>query len=296
MTNWDDYRIFLAAARAGTVTGAAKRLGVNHSTVSRRITAMEETAGVQQFDKHKDGYSLTDAGLALLQTAGAAETAMLAAEQTLRAHDHSLSGELVVTAPAALGVIVLTPIIARFRHAHPDILVNLVSSDAVANLSRGEADIAIRASNGPDEHLVGRRLCVQKTAIYAHREYWREHSASPSIVVSSPPSSIPAWSRQCYPEATLACCTSGKLEMLAAIEAGIGIGRLPCRLGDARPLLLRVPPLVLENDLDIWLLMQADMQHTPRIRAFADFVYDAFRKEAALFEGTRTDVAPRLSA
>lgn len=84
--------------------------------------------------------------------------------------------------------------------------------------------------------------------------------------------------------------------MLAAIEAGIGIGRLPCRLGDARPLLLRVPPLVLENDLDIWLLMQADTQHTPRIRAFADFVYDAFRKEAALFEGTRTDVAPRLSA
>lgn len=286
MINWDDYRIFLAAARVGTVTGAAKLLGVNHSTVSRRITAMEATAGVQLFNKHKEGYSLTDAGLALLQTAGAAETAMLAAEQTLRAHDHSLAGELIVTTPAALGVIVLTPIIARFRQAHPDIIVNLVSSDVVANLSRREADIAIRASSGPDDHLVGRRLCVQKTAIYAHKEYWLEHRASPSIVVNLPNSSMPGWSRRCYPDATIACCVSGKLEMLAAIEAGLGIGRLPCRLGDSRPSLIRVPPLVLENDLDIWLLMQADMQHTPRIRAFADFVYDAFRKEAAMFEGT----------
>lgn len=285
MLNWDDYRIFLAVARAGTVTGAAKLLWVNHSTVSRRITAMEATASVQLFDKHREGYTLTDAGLALLETAGAAETAMLTAEQTLRAHNHTLSGELVVTAPAALGVVVLTPIIARFRQAHPDILVNLLTSDEVANLSRRDADIAIRASNGPDEHLIGRRLCVQKTAIYAHKDYWREHSVSPSIVVTALRSSIPGWSQKSYPDATIACCVSGKLEMLAAIEAGIGIGRLPCRLGDASPSLLRVPPLVLENDLDIWLLMQSDMQHTPRIRAFADFVYDAFRKEAASFEG-----------
>ena len=246
---------------------------------------MEATANVQLFERHKDGYPLTEAGLALLGAANAAETAVLAAEQMLQAHDHTLSGELVVTAPSALGVTVLMPIIGRFRQAHPEILVILLTSDGLANLSRREADIAIRASNGPDDHLVGRKLCVQKTAIYANRDYWRESGPSPSIVVAAQRSSLPEWSRKCYPDAEIACCVSGKLEMLAAIEAGVGVGRLPCRLGDASPLLMRVPPLLLENDLDIWLLMQADLQHMPRIRAFADFVYDAFREEAALFEG-----------
>lgn len=285
MLNWDDYRIFLAVARAGTLTGAAKHLGVNHSTVSRRIAAMEETARVRLFERQKDGYPLTEAGLALLERADAAEHCMLAAERTLRAHDHSLIGELIVTAPIALGVSVLTPIIARFKQAHPDIVVTLITSDDIANLARREADLAIRASSKPDERLVGRRLCVQKTAVYAQRDYWQAHSKNPSLVTLASQADKPDWARKSYPNAKIGCCVSGKLEVLAAIDAGMGIGRLPCRLGDFRSSLIRVPPLRLENDSDLWLLMQADMQHAPRIRAFADFTYDAFRAEAALFAG-----------
>lgn len=285
MLDWDDYRYFLAVARAGTVTGAAQQLGVNHSTVSRRIAAMERTASVMLFDKQKDGYALTDAGLALLERAGAAEDAVIAAERTLRAHDYTLTGELVITAPLALGVTVLAPIIARFHQTHPDITLTLISSDDVANLRRREADIAIRASNEPDEDLVGRKLCVQRTAVYAQRDYWRDHHSDPSLVVLGPQPAKPDWARKAYPKARIGCCVSGKLEVLAAVEAGVGIARLPCRLGDARASLMRIPPMRLENDLDIWLLMQAGLQNTPRIRAFADFVYDAFRREAALFEG-----------
>lgn len=285
MLDWDDYRFFLAVARAGTLSGAAQRLGVNHSTVSRRIAAMEEAAKVRLFDKQKDGYALTDAGLALLERAGAAENAVHAAERTLRAHDYTLTGELVISAPLALGVTVLTPIIARFSRAHPDIMLTLISSDDIANLTRREADIAIRASNKPDEDLVGRKLCVQRTAVYARKDYWRKNRDHPALVVLGQKPVKPDWARKAYPDATVAFCVSGKLELLAAVEAGVGIARLPCRLGDARATLLRVPPIRLENDLDIWLLMQPDMQHAPRVRAFADFVYEAFRREAALFEG-----------
>lgn len=285
MLDWDDYRFFLAVARAGTVTGAAQRLGVNHSTVSRRIAAMEGAANVRLFTKQKDGYALTDAGLALLERAGATEHAVQAAERTLRAHDYTLTGELIITAPLALGVTVLTPIIARFRQVHPDIVLTLLSSDDIANLTRREADIAIRASNEPDEQLVGRKLCVQRTAVYARKDYWREHKDDPSLVVAGLKPTKPDWARKAYPNAKIGCCVSGKLETLAAVEAGVGIARLPCRLGDPSATLMRVPPRQLENDLDIWLLMQAEMQHAPRIRAFAEFAYQAFRSEAPLFEG-----------
>lgn len=285
MKNWDDYRIFLAVARAGTVTGAAKQLGVNHSTVSRRVAAMESAARVRLFDRSKDGYALTEAGLALFEQASTAEGALFEAERTLRAHDHSLVGELIVSAPTALGVTILIPIIARFRQAYPDIFMTLISSDDVADLTRREADVAIRASRNPDDSLVGRRLCVQKTAVFARREYWQALSGKPSLVVLSTSPELPDWAVQCYPSAPVGCRVSGKLEVLAAIEAGLGIGRLPCRLGDTNPSLIRVPPIDLEHDLDIWLLMQPDMQHTPRIRAFADFIYAAFQAEAGLFEG-----------
>jgi len=286
MLNWDDYRFFLAVARSGTVTGAAHALSVNHSTVSRRIAAMEETTNVRLFDRRQEGYFLTDAGLALLDRACSAEEAVHAAERTLRAHDHSLTGELVITAPLALMVTVLTPIIARFRQEHPDLILSLVSTDDIANLNRREADIAIRASNTPDDHLVGRKLCVQRTAVCAQREYWRQNKEDPTLIILGTRSIKPDWALKTYPNSKIGCRLTGKLEVLAAVESGVGIARLPCRLGDTRPELIRVPPRRLENDLDIWLLMQPEMQHAPRTRAFADFVYNSFRREAELFEGS----------
>ena len=144
MYNWDDLRYFLAVARAQTVTGAATFLGVNHSTVSRRISSLEDAVGVLLFDRTKEGYDLTEAGLALLDHASKVERSTKKAFAAIEAQDHTLAGRLTVSAPQALAVMVLLPMLKSFRTVQPDIEVRLVSSDQLANLSLAEADIAIR--------------------------------------------------------------------------------------------------------------------------------------------------------
>ncbi len=286
MENWDDLRFFLAVAETGAVTAAATELGVNHSTVSRRIGALEAAADVRLFDRAPEGYVLTQAGLALLERAKPLSGAFHEVSRTLAAHSPTIAGELSVTAPQAAMVHVVMPMLRGFRRQYPEIRLKLVASDDVSNLRRRETDVAIRACNGPDESLVGRKLCAQKTAVYADRDYWaRLDGEDPAWISPSLRPQIPEWAKRTYPNMRAGVCVNGKLETFEAVRAGLGVARLPCRLGGSADNLVRVPPDEPGADLDIWLLMHASLQSAPRVRAFADFIYEAFKTEAPLFEG-----------
>jgi len=287
--NWDDLRFFLAVADCGTLTAAAARLGVNHTTVARRVSALEKQSRVRLFDRSPDGYALTPAGAALAERAIAMRDAAADAERTLAAHDESLSGPLAITAPRALAVHVILPMLRRFHALYPDIVLRLVSSDEVTSLSRREADIAIRATRTPDELLTGRRLCAMTSTLYCRRELWREGHDSPGLIAiegEAPP-----------PDAKQAAITvSSKLEALEAARTGLGMAMLPCRLGDCDDTLMRVPGAEMHSGPDIWLLMHRDLKATPRVQAFSRFAADAFREEAPLFEGlTSPETSSRSS-
>lgn len=286
MERWDDLRYFAAVVRQGSLSAAARALGVNHSTVSRRVAALEAQSGVVLFDRLPEGYVLTQAGAALLETCEGVESAILTASRTLAAHDNALEGILSVTAPQAMGILVLMPMIRRFRERYPRIQVDFLADDDIASLARREADVAIRASSGPDESLTGRKLCTQSTAVYAARAYWETAPRdAPDWISHDSQATVPHWLADHYPGARLAIRTRSKLDAYFAVKAGLGVARLPCRIGDADPELRRIPPDRLDNDLDIWLLMHPDLQNTPRVRAFADFIYEVFRSEAVLFAG-----------
>lgn len=287
MRDWDDLRFFLAVARHGGVTAAAARLKVNHSTVSRRIAALEAATGAALFDRLPDGYALTAAGAAVLERAQTVEEAMAAVAMALSAHDTQLQGPLKVTAPVAFCTHVLTPLLAEFLRRHPAIEIALVPSDDVARLSRREADVAIRATRQPPENLVGRRLCGQATAVYGAHAYLAEigRTGGPHRWVAGLDDGPPPAVEAAFPPVRTVCRVDGKLAALAAVKAGLGLGVLPCRLGDNDPALCRLPGFAPAPAPDIWLLIHPELRHLPRVRAFADYIYQAFKAEAVLFEG-----------
>jgi len=167
---WDDLRIVLAVSREGTLSGAARRLGVTHSTVFRRLGAIEEQIGVRLFERFRDGYVPTPAGETTAETAARLEDEVLTLERRLSGQDLRPSGVVRITTTDTLGTILMRHLQAM-RALHPGIQFEVVISNAMANLTRREAEIAIRPTLEPPESLVGRRdLWVEGLPVRPSRE------------------------------------------------------------------------------------------------------------------------------
>ena len=298
MKDWDDLRFFLAVAQAGSVTAAAQSLGVNHSTVSRRITAFEERVAVRLFDRLPSGYRLTAAGAAMFEEGARIESAIDGLNRGLAARDNRISGELRVSAPVAFSSAILMPHLDAFMRAYPDVEVHLHASDEMASLNRREADIAIRSTSRPSETLIGRRLFGQALALYASSSYLRERKLSPETlcaqdvhdyVLDMDEEQRPQWIKEHYPKARLRCRIDGKLPLLAAVRQGIGIGRLPCAIADSDPQLQRIAPFTTWNASDVWILIHRDLRNSAKIKTFMSFITNALRQDRDLFEGDRLD-------
>src|ERR1700712_5280141 len=202
MTDWDDVRYFLAAAREGLVRAAAGRLGMNHSTVLRRIAQLEERLGTQMFEKLPSGYRLTPAGEEVLELAIQMEATSLQLETRVFGRDQGVRGLLRVTLAPTLATHLLMPDFADFAHLHPDIEMEILSSGELANLTNREADVAIRVvydrkTLPPNLHgLKGPELFG---GVYISRNrlaVWRAGAADPIqwIVISL--HGVPDWARQ----------------------------------------------------------------------------------------------------
>jgi DNA-binding transcriptional LysR family regulator len=294
---WEDLRYFLAVAKLSNLSRAAKHLGVNHSTVFRRIASLEKSMGVRLFERMPEGYILTGPGEEMLSSIDQIDEQLTSLHLRLRGQDHRLTGTIRVTTSDALAQIFLHNYFSGFHHKYPDIHIDLITSNNFANLSRREADVALRPTRNPSEGLVGRKLCIIGWAIYGSKQYLRKYGqpATPEemaqhdvISTDESLSHIAAirWLKRYVPDETIVLSSGSVMPMLAAAIAGLGLCPLPCWMGDSDPRLVQVFPPLRENASELWLLTHRDLRHTARIRAFMDYIGNALSMDRAKFEGT----------
>lgn len=279
---WDDFRLIKAIADARTLPAAATLLGINHSTVFRRLGQIEAALGTPLFERHRAGYAATAAGEEMIAVARRMDDDVAAVTRRLAGQEVSPSGELRVTTNDSLLVHLLTPLFARFRAACPDVRLDIVLANQALNLSRRDADVAIRATDAPPETLVGRRAATIAWALYGraadfpdgppgdeadlHDRDWialGEHLGSLQAVKYVQAHVAPE---------RVAYRVNSVLGLAEAVENGLGIGHLPCLIGDARPALLRLAPPDPALSADLWLLTHPDLRHAARVRVFMDFL------------------------
>jgi DNA-binding transcriptional LysR family regulator len=294
--SWDEFRLVKSIAEARSLAGAAERLGVNHSTVFRRLAAVEAAVGARLFDRSRAGYEPTAAGQEMIALAATMAESVLEFERRVAGRDVKPTGELTVTVPEALGQHFMPEIVSQFRALNPGIVVDLILSDQSLNLSRRDADIAIRLTNDPPETLVGRRICTGRWSVYCRRDLIAEPSSAPVdstpfIGLSEANGGGPArrWiEANVAPERLVAKANSAHC-LLHLARLGFGATLLPCFLGDHSPDLTRVGYLVPELDLGLWMLTHADLRRSPRVRAFMDFAAAELTRRRRAIEGDETE-------
>jgi DNA-binding transcriptional LysR family regulator len=292
MIDWDDVRYFLAAARGGSVRASSERLGVNHSTVLRRIAQLEERLGAQMFERLPSGYRLTSAGEEVLEFAEQMEASSHLLETRVFGRDQRARGLLRVTLPPFLATHLLMPDLANFARLHQDIEMEIQSSGEVANLTNREADVAIRIvadrKNLP-LNLHGVKGPELFSGVYISRERlaaWRAGATDPLRWIVIDNHGIPVWASEAEVHATgVPFRTPDAETQIAAAQQGIGMTKLPCFVGDADPLLARVPGTDPPMHGTLWLLTQGEARKTKRVRLFTEFVSRRLAAYAPLLAG-----------
>jgi DNA-binding transcriptional LysR family regulator len=291
---WDDMRVVLAIGRAGTLAGAARALALNHSTLFRRLGAVEAQIGVRLFERFRDGYTPTAAGEEVIALAGRVDADVTVLERRLAGRDLRPSGLVRVTTTDTL-VEILTPMLAAFRSAHPEITLELAASNVIFNLSRRDADAAIRPSTEPPDLLVGRRVATIAFAIYGAPDYLKRRPAKQPLDQHdwiAPDDSLAhlkaaRWIAEQVAPAQTIYRASSLIALHHAARAGLGLAALPCYMGDSDAGLRRVRAPMPEFDAGLWLLTHPDLRRVARIRAFLDFMAPALAAYGPLFAGKR---------
>jgi DNA-binding transcriptional LysR family regulator len=290
---WDDLRYVLAVANAGSLAGAARKLNVNHTTVLRRISAFEKRVGLRLFERLPSGYVLTAGGEELIAAARHLEDTIANVERKLAGRDLRVSGTVRVTTTDTLIASILPEILAEFRAAHSGIQIELAVSNLMLNLSKRDADIAIRPAKDPPETLVGRRVARIAFAIYGSPHYLAKHPDIDDLAAhewvgpddSLAGTSVAQWMRSNLPGSEIALRADSLLVLRQAAQAGLGLAALPCYLGDTSPNLVCVHEPIAAMETALWILTHEDLRHTARIRAFTEFAANAFAQRRPLLEG-----------
>ena len=295
MLDWDDFRVFLSVARAGTLSAAARLLQVDQSTISRRLAALEETAGARLFDRTPKGYVLTVAGEAVRSRVEELESQALAVERQLLGQDSQPTGQVRLAASDSFAAWFLVPRLAPFHTRYPGIRLELVTGNQPVNLARREADISLRLSKPKEPNLIARRLGQAAWSVYASSGYLSRYG-KPSLrgrlrgqrVVGLDPElrgTVGArWLAKQGSLALVSLTCNSLLSQAAAVVAGIGLGPLPCLFGDREPSLERVVPRTIGHH-DLWLVVHPDLKSNARVRAVMDYLTELVVSETALISG-----------
>jgi len=267
-----DLAIISALDSARNFTGAARQLGVAHTTVSRKLKELEDHFGTQLADRRDDGVFLTPEGERLLESARRIEAEMAGVEREIAGRDHRLTGHITLTTVDILAWLYM-PVLSKFQARHPHIELSLEVSAERRNLSRRDAQVALRITNAPEDHLYGRQLGKLDFHPYATTELAGSGPELPWLEYGGQDCSQPAgrWMRRNHPLARPRASLPTPLTMYRAVIGGLGAGLIPASLGDTAHDLVRLDEAPAFS-IAVWLLTPMELRQTARIRA----LFDAF--------------------
>jgi DNA-binding transcriptional LysR family regulator len=297
MIEWSDLRFVLAVSRAGSALRAAQALGVNQTTVMRRMAQLEGRVGAALFERKQSGYRATPLGERIAAVAARIEDEVIALESAIGAEQRNVSGSVRLTTSEALASHVVAPLLSNFRKAHAGILIELLADDRRLDLARGEADVALRTGSRPDgAGIVARRLPDVAWSVYCSRSYADEHGAPASVdaldghpildidgALAGRPA--PLFLSRAAPNSKVSARSNSLANLVSALKAGLGIAMLPCLIGDADSGLVRCMPPIRELDSEMWMIVREDVRSAPHIRAFADFLAAEIQKKRGMLAG-----------
>ena len=283
MENWDEIRTAFQVARLGTVSGAAEVLGVHHATVIRHIDALEASLGVKLFQRHARGYTATEAGLDLLRVAQTTDDQFSQLASRIRGRGTDVSGELVVTSLGNLAP-QIAPVLASFQAIHPELIVRYLTGDRLFRLEYGEAHVALRAGNAPDQpDNVVQPFCTQQIALYASRDYVARNGRPAGVgdlaqhrfvCIDDIDSRAPfaRWLRAQVPAESITFRSTDMRAMYEAILAGAGLGFVVVAEAEKEPDLVQVMAPMPEWSSPLWLVTHVDLHRTTKVQAFLNFL------------------------
>jgi len=288
MDNWDEIRTAYHVARIGTVSGAAGALGVHHATVIRHIDALEARLGVKLFQRHARGYTPTEAGDDLLRVAQATDEQFSQLAGRIKGRGNDVSGELVVTSLGGLSHL-LVPVLTAFQQDHPGLVVRYLTGDRLFRLEYGEAHVALRAGNPPEQpDNVVQPFHRQRIALFASEGYAARHglprdeSELPGhrfVSADDPKSRAPfaKWLRETVPEACITFRSGDVHAQRRAIQAGAGIGFMSRLQAAEMGGLIEVVPPREDWSAPLWLVTHMDLHRTTKVQAFLNFLKERAR-------------------
>jgi DNA-binding transcriptional LysR family regulator len=291
--SWDDAVLVKAIAHAGTLKSAAQLLNLSHATVFRRLRELEGRLRVRLFERRHRGYVPTPAGADIRQVAIRFEREFDALQQRLAGLDVHASGTVRVATVDTLVASPFMSVLSRFSVRHPEIHLEIVSNVAMADLSKREADVAVRAGGRPPSGLVGRKLCRIEVAVYAARKIPRVTMASLAaerwVAPSDRLSHLASykWLKEMGHFKRAAIQVDSLLTLSSTVASGAGLGLLPCYLADSLPDLQRVGEPIPDLASDLWLLTHQELRRVKRIRLVMDWIHEEMRTLKPLFEGRK---------
>lgn len=297
--DWEDLKVFVALARGGSMRSAAAELRIHASTVARRLEQLEKKLGARLFDRGGANLVLTSSGEELRGYAQRVEEEIEGLELHLFGRDDRMAGPLRLSLPDVVATPFLLEDVARFAAQYPDVAIELLPSYEPVDLARRQADVAIRVTTTPPEHLVGRKLASYAMSVYASPAYLETHDPvnapekcawvgwGPDTVIDE---RLLSW----FPGVPVRTLVRNVPLQASAARAGLGLAALPCGVGDFDRGLIRVPPGRAIRGGDLWVLTHPELRSAARIRAFLECCTQSFRTNQAIMMGGLNDfeVAP----
>ncbi len=287
--NWDDVRYFLELCRLGSVSGAGRSLGVNHTTVARRIGALEQALGTRLFDRTADGYAMTQAAEDMFDNAARMEQCAQSIDRELFGLDAGLKGRLKLTVPYDFANSVVVPSLRRFHEDYPNIDLDLLTTTGLMDLAAREADLAVRLTAKPPDYLIGRRVLPLAHGVYGSTRYVKQRRDAPDVLLFRSEAERPEWVQRHFPTAAVALRIDNVSTMLAAVRSGLGLARMPCFIGDADAGVRRLDLDLTPSAWGIWVLSHVDLRATARVRVAREFLIEVIeaRRDLILGESSR---------
>jgi DNA-binding transcriptional LysR family regulator len=281
MSDWEDIRHFVALAREGTLSAAARTLGVDHATVARRVAALEASTGLKLVDRRARATLLTEDGRRVAAVAAPMEEAAFALSRTAQAAKPGVDGEVTISAPPNFASAVIAPQLVRLRQQHPGIRIKLMGEKRRASLSRREADVALRLSRPVETGLFMRKIGSFGFSLYGAPAYLNKTPPHAFAFIgydaSMAESPQEVWLRAVIGEREVVLRTNDLETQIAAARSGLGIAALPHYLGEGDPRLQRhdVPGRPVSRD--VWLLVHRDLRQVPPVRAVMEFLVSCLK-------------------